>query len=158
MSTPFIVVARAANGVIGRDNALPWRLPADLQRFKALTLGHAVIMGRRTFESIGHPLPGRRNIVLSRDPAWDAPGVERAASLGQALALAPDAAIIGGEAAFAQALGIARRLELTEVHRDFDGDARFPAFAEAAWCETFREAHSAHGDRPAFTFRTLIRR
>lgn len=160
MTALFLVVARAANGVIGVENQLPWRIPADLRRFKALTLGKPVIMGRRTFESIGRPLPDRRNIVLSRDPDWSAPGVERAESLDGALGLvaeAPEAAIIGGEAVFAESLPRAVRLELTEVRGDYEGDARFPAFHEAAWREIWREDHAGTADSPPFSFRTLVR-
>lgn len=160
MTALFIVVARASNGVIGRDGALPWRLPADLRHFKALTVGKPVIMGRKTFESIGRPLPGRRNIVLSRDPAWEAAGTERAGSLADALALtrdAQEAAVIGGEAVFAEALDIAERLELTEVHAVVDGDAYLPVFDEVDWNEVWREAHPADAGQPAFTFRRLMR-
>jgi dihydrofolate reductase len=158
MSGLFLVAARAANGVIGRDNALPWRLLADLKRFKALTMGCAMIMGRRTFESIGRPLPGRRTIILSRT-GFGASGTETAVSLADALALAGDnAAIVGGEAVFADALPFAGRLELTEVHAEPPGDARFPPFDEADWRETWREEHPAADGQPAFTFRTLLRR
>lgn len=122
-------VARADNGVIGRDGRLPWRLPEDLKRFKALTLGKPMIMGRRTFESLPGLLPGRRHIVLTRDAAWRAEGAEVAATPDAALALAGDveeAAVIGGAEIFALFLPRADRIELTEVHRDVDGDTRLP--------------------------------
>ncbi|MDT7933141.1 MAG: dihydrofolate reductase [Sphingomonadaceae bacterium] len=158
MSGLFIVAARARNGVIGRDNSLPWLLPADLRRFKALTIGGAMIMGRRTFESIGRPLPGRRTLILSRR-GFSAPGTETAASLADALALAGDgAAVVGGEAVFADALPLAARLELTEVHAEPDGDAWFPPFDEVGWRESWREEHPASDGQPGFTFRTLLRR
>ena len=161
MTALFIVVARASNGVIGRDGALPWNIPADLRHFRALTLGTPMIMGRKTFESIGRPLPGRRSIVLTRQPGWSAPGTEAAADLDAALALiadAPEAAIIGGEAVFAEALPRVTRLELTEVHAAFDGDARFPDFDPGRWHEVWREDHAADGAAPPFSFRRLLRR
>lgn len=153
-----LVVARADNGVIGRDNALPWRLPADLRHFKALTLGKPVIMGRRTFESIGRPLPGRRNIVLTRSPSWTAAGVAVAADLAAAVAQAdaPEVMIIGGAAVYAAALPAARRIHLTEVHLAPAGDTLLPPFGPA-WRETGREAHAAAGDAPAYSFVTLER-
>lgn len=149
-------LARADNGVIGRDNALPWRLPADLKRFKAQTIGRPMIMGRKTFESFPSPLPGRRHIVLTRDRGWQAAGAEVVHSPAEALALAgADAAIIGGADVFALFLDSADRVELTEVHAAPDGDTRVPAFV--GWRETFREAHPAEGDRPAYSFVTLVR-
>jgi len=161
MTTLCIVVARASNGVIGRDGALPWSIPADLRHFRALTLGKPIIMGRKTFESIGRALPGRRNIVLTRQPRWSAPGAETAGDLDAALALVadvPEAAIIGGEAVFAEALPRVTRLELTEVQAAFDGDARFPDFDANGWREVWREDHAAEGGTPAFSFRRLLRR
>ncbi|WP_294332422.1 dihydrofolate reductase [uncultured Sphingomonas sp.] len=152
-------LARADNGVIGRDGQLPWRLPADLKRFKAQTMGRPMIMGRKTFESFPSPLPGRRHIVLTRDPAWSAEGAEVAHSVDHALALAgADAAIIGGAEIFALFLDCADRIELTEVHLDAEGDAQVPAFDAARWQETAREEHAADGDRPAYAFVTLERR
>ena len=156
------VVARAQSGVIGRDNALPWHLPDDLRRFKALTLGKPVLMGRRTFESIGRPLPGRHNIVLTRDPRWSAPGVTVVRSLDEALAAAGDAPeimVIGGADLYRQALPLARRIELTEVESDLDGDVHLAAFPSSEWRESAREAHAAD-DRHAlpFSFVTLERR
>ena len=161
MSEIFIVVARARNGVIGRDNQLPWRLPEDLRHFRRLTLGKPVIMGRKTFESIGTPLPNRRNIVLTRNEDWHAAGIETAPGLDAALARvagAPEIGVIGGEAVFAEALPRAARLEITEVHAAFDGDARFPPCDEAHWNEAWREDHPATDGLPAFSFRRLLAR
>ncbi|MBW6527142.1 dihydrofolate reductase [Sphingomonas sp. RHCKR7] len=155
------VLARADNGVIGVDGRLPWHLPADLRRFKALTMGQAMVMGRRTFESFPAPLPGRRHIVLTRDPAWHAAGAEVAHSPEAALALAragdPDArvAVIGGAEIFALLLDRADRVELTEVHAEPAGDAIVPAFT--GWRELARESHPAEGDRPGYDFVTLAR-
>jgi dihydrofolate reductase len=151
-----IHLARADNGVIGRNGALPWHLPADLKRFKAQTMGRAMIMGRRTFESLPGLLPGRRHIVLTRDPAWRAEGAEVAHSVDDALALAGgDAAVIGGAEVFALFLDRAGRIELTEVHAEPEGDAVVPPLE--GWRETAREDHPAEGDRPAYSFVTLVR-
>jgi dihydrofolate reductase len=155
-----LIVAAATNGVIGRDNRLPWHIPDDLRYFKRVTLGKPVVMGRKTFVSIGKPLPGRINIVLSRDPGWSAEGVLVAADLDQALQLAerqsPGAEImvIGGGSLFAEALPRAARLYLTEVHRDFAGDVVFPEPDPAAWREISREPHE--GD-PPYSFVVLER-
>lgn len=149
-------LARAENGVIGVDGGLPWHLPADLKRFKAQTMGRAMVMGRRTFESFPAPLPGRRHIVLTRDRDWRADGAEAVNTPDAALALAgPDAAVIGGAEVFALFLDLAERIELTEVHLTPPGDAIVPAFT--GWRETFREDHPAEGDRPAYSFVTLER-
>ena len=151
------VLARADNGVIGVDGQLPWHLPADLKRFKALTMGRAMVMGRKTFESFPSPLPGRRHIVLTRDTAWAAEGAEVAHDPDAALALAgPDAAVIGGAEIFALLLPRIERVELTEVHANPAGDAIVPPFA--GWVEAWREEHSAVGERPAYSFVTLLRR
>lgn len=134
-----LVVARARDGAIGRDNALPWHLPEDLQHFKATTLGHPIVMGRRTFESIGRPLPGRRTIVVSRDPAWAHPGCERAASLDEALdrcAGLPEAFVVGGGQLYAEAMARADRLVVTDVEIDVDGDTFFPPIDPQAWVLT----------------------
>ena len=131
-----IVVARARNGVIGRDNALPWHLPEDLQHFKATTMGGVLIMGRKTFESIGRPLPGRRTLVLTRDPEWSHPGVERAESLGEALARCADRSevfVVGGAEVFRQALPRADRIVLTEIAIDPEGDTRFELPEASDW-------------------------
>jgi len=149
-------LARADNGVIGRDGGLPWRLPADLRRFKAQTMGRPMIMGRKTFESFPTPLPGRRHIVLTRDPAWQAEGAEVARDVAGALALAgDDAAVIGGAEVFALFLPLAERVELTEVHLDAEGDTIVPPFT--GWRETAREDHPAAEGRPAYSFVTLVR-
>jgi dihydrofolate reductase len=154
----FLIVAVAANGVIGADGALPWHLPADLKRFKALTMGKAMIMGRKTFESLPGLLPGRRHIVLTRDAAWQPEGAEVAHDLDAALALAGDgeAAVIGGAQIFALALPRASRLELTEVHAEVPGDTVMPPLG-AGWRETGREDHAPSGERPGFAFVTLAR-
>ncbi|MGK6321887.1 dihydrofolate reductase [Sphingomonas sp. DT-51] len=155
------VLARADNGVIGVDGRLPWHLPVDLKRFKALTMGQAMVMGRKTFDSFPAPLPGRRHIVLTRDPAWHAAGAEVAHTPDVALALARagdlDArvAVIGGAEIFALLLDRADRIELTEVHVAPAGDAIVPAFT--GWRELARESHPAEGDRPAHDFVTLAR-
>ncbi len=156
MTKPEIVLiaAVARNGTIGRDNELPWRLKADLQHFRALTLGHPILMGRKTWESLGRPLPGRRNLVVSRDPGFRAEGAECFADPAAAIAAAGEAPtlfVIGGAQLYAQLLPHADRLELTEVHADIDGDAHFPAFDPAQFVEECREAHHADADN-AFDF------
>ncbi|WP_294318644.1 dihydrofolate reductase [uncultured Sphingomonas sp.] len=150
------ILARADNGVIGVDGQLPWHLPADLKRFKALTMGRAMVMGRKTFESFPSPLPGRRHIVLTRDRAWQATGAEVAHDPDAALALAgPQAAVIGGAEIVALLLPRIERVELTEVHAHPAGDAIVPPFT--GWVEAWREDHSAQGERPAYSFVTLLR-
>ena len=154
--TISLILARADNGVIGRDGGLPWRLPADLKRFKALTMGKPMIMGRKTFESFPAPLPGRRHIVLTRSTDWSAPGAELAHTPGQALRLAGgEAAVIGGAEVFALLLDRAERIELTEVHAAPEGDTAVPPFT--GWREVEREDHPAEGERPAYSFVTLVR-
>lgn len=149
-----LILARADNGVIGRDGGLPWHLPADLTRFKALTMGRPMIMGRKTFESFPAPLPGRRHIVLTRDRGWGAEGAEVVHSVDEALAVAgQDAFVIGGAEVFALFLAHAARIELTEVHAMADGDVSVPAFA--GWREAAREDHPAADGRPAYSFVTL---
>ncbi|MCB2100871.1 MAG: dihydrofolate reductase [Rhodobacterales bacterium] len=157
------VVAVAANGVIGRDGALPWHLPEDLKWFKRVTLGHPIIMGRVTFDSIGRPLPGRTNIVVTRDGAWTAEGVRVAHDVAAALALAAaegaaEAMVIGGATIYAQTLDRTDRLYLTEVHATVDGDTRFPPLDRAQWTEVSREDHPADGDRPGYSFVVLDRK
>ncbi|MFM7378370.1 MAG: dihydrofolate reductase [Erythrobacter sp.] len=155
--TPEIVLiyARAANGAIGKDGDLPWRLPADLKHFKALTMGLPMIMGRKTFDSLPGLLPGRRHIVLTRDAGWQADGAETAATLDDALALAGGGtiAIIGGAAVFEAFLTRADRVELTQIHADYEGDTFMPPLG-ADWHETAREDHAAAGANPAFSFLT----
>ena len=162
MSRPpvTLVVARATNGVIGRDGTLPWHIPADLKRFKALTMGSAMIMGRKTFDSLPGLLPGRRHIVLTRDPGWRATGAEVAHSRDEALTLAggEPVSVIGGSAVFAMFLPLAHRIELTEVLTEIEGDTFMDDPRESgAWRETAREEHSAADDRPDFRFVTLER-
>ncbi|PKU24606.1 dihydrofolate reductase [Telmatospirillum siberiense] len=156
-----LIVAAAANGVIGRDNQLPWHNPEDLRYFKRVTMGKPLVMGRKTHQSIGRPLPGRPNIVVTRDPAWTAEGVHIAHSLEQALDMAGALAaggeimVIGGAELFNAALDQADRLYLTEVHRDYEGDVFFPMPDPASWREVSREEHP--GD-PAYGFVVLERR
>jgi dihydrofolate reductase len=156
------IVAVADNGVIGRDNGLPWRLPDDLKRFKALTLGRPVLMGRRTFESIGRPLPGRQNIVLTRDRAWSAPGVAVAHTLAEARGLAgavPEIMLIGGAELYRECWHEVERVELTEVHAAVAGDARFLDCDLGAFREVARAEHPADDRHEhAFSFVTLVRR
>ena len=144
-----LVAAVARNGVIGDAGRLPWHLPEDLKRFKTLTMGHVMIMGRRTHESIGRPLPGRRTIVVSRQAGLDLPGVEVASSLEAAIALAgeaPEIFVVGGGEIYAQALPLAHRLLLTEVEATPPGDAFFPAFDRQKWRVGARtEGRSADG-------------
>lgn len=147
-----LIVAMAENRTIGKDNKLPWKLPADLQRFKKLTTGHAVIMGRKTFESIGRPLPQRQNIVISRNPNFKAAGIEVASSLSKALEAAKgdEVFVIGGQQIYAEALALADRIYLTLIHEEIDGDAFFPEFDpglfEEAETEKFEDPlpHSFH--------------
>jgi dihydrofolate reductase len=156
----ILVVARARNGVIGRGGRLPWHIPADLRRFKALTMGSVMVMGRRTFDSLPGLLPGRRHVVLTRDPTWQRDGAEIARSIDAALALAAEqpVAVIGGADIFAQFLPLAGRIELTEVLDDVDGDTvmRDPRDS-GTWRETFSEEHAAEDGRPPFRFVTLER-
>lgn len=155
-----IVVARAANGAIGRDGGLPWRLPADMRHFKAVTKGTAMIMGRSTFESLPGLLPGRRHVVLTRDPDWHADGVEAARSAAEALTLAGDetVSVIGGAGIIALFLPCADAVELTEVHAEPEADTFLPPFDPAGWREVSREDHIAEEGRPAYSFVRLERR
>ena len=154
-------LARADNGVIGKDGRLPWRISADLKRFKANTMGKPMIMGRRTFESFPSPLPGRRHIVLTRSRDWDPEGAEIAHSKADALAMVGDdveeVAIIGGAEIYSLFLDIADRIELTEVHIEPEGDTHIAAFDAEIWAETARQDHPAEGDSPAYSFVTLER-
>ena len=154
-----IVVARAQNGVIGRDGKLPWHLPADLKRFKALTMGSVMVMGRKTFESLPGLLPGRRHVVLTRDGNWSASGAEVAHSTEEALRLAGDrVSVIGGADIFRLFLPLASRIELTEVLADVAGDTFIDDPRDAGgWRESFREEHGADDGRPPFRFITLER-
>lgn len=163
-----LVVAAARNGVIGRDGALPWRLPSDLKRFRALTLGRPVVMGRRTYQSIGRALPGRPNLVITRDTGFAAPGVRVFSGLDPALAAAraialatgaPEVCVIGGADIYAQTLPLAGRVHLTEVDLAPEGDAHFCLPDPDSWHETAREVVAAGpGDACGFTVRRLDRR
>lgn len=142
----ILIAAVASNGVIGVNNTLPWRLPDDLKRFKTLTLGHSVIMGRKTWESLGRALPGRRNIVITRAAGFVAPGATVVHSVDAALAACGGeecAFVIGGAEIYTQTLPLAKRLELTEIHAGIEGDAHFPPFDHGVWRETARERHRA---------------
>jgi len=155
-----LVVARATNGVIGRDGTLPWRISADLKRFKRLTMASVMIMGRRTFDSLPGLLPGRRHIVLTRDREWSTEGAEVTHSVEEALALAGDepVSVIGGAEIFELFLPHGDRLELTEVLGDIRGDTMMAdPRADGSWREVTREDHAAEGDTPAFSFITLER-
>lgn len=169
LHTPVaIIVAVAGNGVIGRDNALPWRLSGDLKNFKAVTLGKPVVMGRKTFESIGRPLPGRSNIVVSRNPQFAAEGVLTATGLDAALALADGIAqrdgageimVIGGSEIYRQALPLCRTLYLTRVHAEVPGDAWFPDVDAAQWECVRSEEFAAEGEQsPAYSLELYRRR
>jgi dihydrofolate reductase len=154
-----LVVARADNGVIGRDGKLPWHIPADLKHFKAVTGGAPMIMGRKTFESLPGLLPGRRHIVLTRDPHWSVYGAEVTHSAEEALGLAGSerVSVIGGAKIFHLFLPLATRFELTEVHAQIDGDTFMPPPDGAQWREVSRERHEAENGRPAFSFARLER-
>jgi dihydrofolate reductase len=156
-----LIAAVASNGVIGAGNRLPWHLPEDLRRFRTLTSGHAVIMGRKTWDSIGKPLPNRQNIVVSHQAGLRLDGASVAHTLDEALTITarPDPVfVIGGEAVYRAALPLASLLYLTEIARDFDGDARFPGFDRAAWRETAREAREPASDEGfAYHFATYER-
>ncbi|MGC5781442.1 dihydrofolate reductase [Methylobacterium sp. NFXW15] len=142
--TIALVVAVARNGVIGRDNGLAWHLSSDLKRFKALTMGTTLLMGRRTWDSIGRPLPGRRSLVLTRDRSFRAEGAETVHEWEGALAKAGDRLmVVGGAEIYALALPHADLIHLTEVEAEPDGDVRFPTFDRSSYRETFREAHPA---------------
>lgn len=152
-----IIVAVSENGVIGRDNDLPWHLPEDLRHFRRVTMGKPVLMGRKTYESIGKPLPGRTNIVITRNPAFEAEGVRRVESLDEGLALAEqiarqegveEAVVIGGAQIYALALPAADRLYITRVHANIEGDTMLPSIDWSQWRETSREPHQGSGKTP----------
>jgi dihydrofolate reductase len=155
-----LILARAGNGVIGRDGDLPWRIPADLKHFKALTLGAPMLMGRKTFESLPGLLPGRRHIVLTRDRDWRAEGAEVVHAVEDAIAAAGSErlSVVGGAEIYALLLPHADRIELTEVDDAPEGDTAVPAFDDAKWREDAREVHGAADGRPGFAFVTLRRR
>lgn len=152
-----VIVAAAENGVIGKDNALPWNLPEDLRYFKRITMGKPIVMGRKTYESIGRPLPGRTNIVITRAPDWSAEGVRVVHSLDEALSLAADVAlldgvgelmVIGGAEIYKTALPMADRLYMTRVHAAVEGDAYLPEIDWSSWNEVSRERHKASDANP----------
>src|SRR5262245_2696314 len=148
--------------VIGRDNAMPWHLPDDLKHFKTLTMGKPMLMGRKTFEAIGKPLPGRTSLVLTRDTSWQAPGVSAVRSLDEAFASignAPELCVVGGAEIYKLTLPIARRIHLTRIHATIAGDTVFPTIDISQWRESERTEHPAD-DRHAYpmTFSTLDRR
>lgn len=162
LSRIVLIAALTENHVIGRDNALPWRLPNDLKHFKAKTLGRTIIMGRKTFESIGRPLPDRRTIVVTRNAAFSHDGITTAASLDDAIKQASDQDeiyIVGGAQVYEQAIDLADRLELTLVHTNLDGDAFFPDFPDDKWQQAADERHDAD-ERHAYSysFRTYDRK
>ncbi|AOY93275.1 diacylglycerol kinase [Cupriavidus sp. USMAA2-4] len=155
MTLLTLIVAKARNGVIGRDNALPWRLPEDLAHFKRTTMGAPVVMGRKTWDSIGRPLPGRRNIVVSRNPALQLAGAEVATSLEEAQRLCVGAEqifLIGGAQLYAEALPSADRLVVTEIDADVEGDAHFPAIDRSRWLEVSRETHRSEANGFDYAF------
>jgi dihydrofolate reductase len=153
------IVAMASNRCIGRDNTLPWRLPADLQRFKRLTLGHTLLMGRKTYESIGRPLPGRTMLVVTRQHGWAPEGIEVAHSLEEALARArgDEVFLAGGAQLYEQAMERVRRLYLTRIDREYEGDTFFPDVDLSTWRLTAEESHPATDTTPPFAFLTYER-
>ena len=160
-----IIVAMGESSVIGLEGGMPWRIPADLKHFKAITMGKPIIMGRKTHESIGRALPGRTNIVITRQPDYETEGAEVATSMDAALAMAGDVAgdsgeamIIGGAEIYRAALPIADRIHLTEVGSAPKGDVYFPRFDRGDWKETEREEFPAIGDVPAYSFVMLDRK
>lgn len=160
MSDIAIVVARAQNGVIGRDGKLPWHLSEDLKRFKRLTMGSVMIMGRKTFDSLPGLLPGRRHVVLTRDPAWSAAGADTARTVEEAIALAEGEriSVIGGEEIFALFVPLATRIELTEVLADVAGDTVMADPRDGGdWRETGREDHPGVDGQPPYRFVSLER-
>lgn len=152
-----LILARADNGIIGREGGLPWKIPADLRRFKMLTQGTPMIMGRKTFDSLPGLLEGRRHIVLTHDADWQEDGTEVVHSFEEAvrIANAPHISVIGGAEIYRLFLPLADRIELTQVHIDAKGDTSFEAFDPAIWTETAREHHPAENGRPAYSFVTL---
>lgn len=155
-----LIVAMADDGVIGINNQLPWHLPADLKYFKAVTMGKPIIMGRKTFESIGRPLPGRQNIVITRRHDWAAEGITVVQSTEAAVAAAAGAdevMVIGGAEIYRAMLPLVDQLYVTEVALAVEGDAFFPAIDPAVWRERSREVHAAEADKPAYAFVTYER-
>ncbi|MFQ2125575.1 type 3 dihydrofolate reductase [Aeromonas jandaei] len=159
-----MIAAMAHDRVIGKDNRMPWHMPADLAHFKRVTLGKPVLMGRKTFESIGRPLPGRRNLVISRNPDYQAEGIEVVGSVEAALALLADnevaeVMVIGGGHLYAELLPKADCLYLTRIELEVEGDTRFPAFADEQWQCVEREVHQADEKNPhPYSFETWLRK
>ena len=157
-----LIVAMAENRVIGRRGKLPWRIPADLKHFKETTMGKPIIMGRKTYESIGVALPGRKNIVVTSQPTLDNPDLALARSVHEALDLADEingeVMVIGGGQIYEAALPLAGRIYLTEVKGKFEGDAYFPALDRALWSEADRRDFKADGDTPGYSFVILERK
>ncbi|MGD8856342.1 MAG: type 3 dihydrofolate reductase [Chloroflexota bacterium] len=161
MSTISLIVAMGTNRVIGRDNRLPWRMPADMKRFREITMGKALVMGRETFDSIGKPLAGRHNIVLTRNKTYAAEGCTVAHSISEALQAAGEGEImvIGGGRVYAQMLPVADRIYLTLIDAEFEGDSYFPTLDMAEWREVARELHGIDEDNPYnYAFIVLDRR
>lgn len=157
-----LVVAKSENNVIGVDGDLPWKISADLKHFKAVTMGHPIIMGRKTWDSIGRPLPGRRNIVITRRDDLVIDGVDVVKSIDEALQTcraenAEKAMIVGGGQIYADIIDRADVIELTEIHAEIDGDTYFPEISADEWSETARESFPRDGDTPAYSFVTLKR-
>ncbi len=153
-----LIAAMAQNRVIGIRNTLPWRLPEDLKRFKALTMNHHIVMGRKTYDSIGKPLPGRDTVIVTRNADYAVPGCIAVNSLDAALTVShgdTEVFFVGGAELYRQALPIAHRIYLTEIQRVFDGDAFFPEFDNSQWIETAREPHRTQGD-PSFEYHFVI--
>lgn len=155
-----LIVARAANGTIGDGGTMPWHIPADLRRFKRLTMGLPMIMGRKTFDSLPGLLDGRRHIVLTRDENWAEDGAEPVHSVEEAVRIAngPHIAVIGGAEIYRALLSRADRIELTEIHADIPGDTAIDLPDPAHWAEIARDEHAAEGERPGFAFVTLVRK
>jgi len=168
MSPPrfSILVAMAKNRVIGRNNALPWQLSPDLKRFKQLTMGHHIVMGRKTYESIGRPLPGRTSVIVTRQPDYQVPGAIVAGSIAEALKVCSEGKemdqeifVIGGAEIYQQALGSCQRMYVTEIQQEFEGDALFPEFNQQEWREISREKHRlAEDDGLEYHFVVLDRK
>lgn len=159
-----LLVAMATNRIIGQNNQLPWHLPADLKHFKSLTMGHIIIMGRKTYESIGKSLPGRINIVVTHQHQFIAPdaivvnSIDDALKVSEEMASTPEVFVIGGEQLYRQTLPICQRIYITEIQRDFAGDTVFPAFDPADWQETERIRHVSERDGLAYDFVVLDRK
>lgn len=159
MAQLTLVVAIDAQGGIGVDNKLPWHLPEDLAHFKRVTLGHPIIMGRKTFDSIGRPLPKRRNIVVTRNAAWRHEGVDAVTSLQDAIGLVGDepASIIGGAQVFTESMALADRMIVTEIAHSFKCDTFFPPIDRAVWREAARETHHSDANGYDYAFVTYER-